>query len=214
MLPSARRASAAASAAGEIGPVAPQRFRDQRLRQGRSASRRQRERMVGSSRPGLSLTRSSTARSGGSSRIFSSALAALRFIASAPSRTTTRQPPSAGVRRRKPAMAAGVVDDDLAALSRLRLRIDSRARPPGGRDGRPRRRGETPDAPARRRARSAARREEPAASRRALGEEKAGEAKGQRRLADAARPGDQPGMRQPAARIGAEQRRFGRLMAR
>src|SRR5579859_640045 len=57
--------------------------------------------MVGSSRPGAWQTSSSRAPLGGSSRTFSRALAALRFISSALSMTTIRQPPSAEVRRRK-----------------------------------------------------------------------------------------------------------------
>ena len=45
---------------------------------GRSSSRRQRERMVGNSRPGAWLTSSSSVRGGGSSSTFSSALAPSR----------------------------------------------------------------------------------------------------------------------------------------
>src|SRR6185437_6475471 len=56
------------------------------------------------------------------------------------------------------------------------------------------------------------RREEPAPAARAFGEEEASEAIGERRLADAARPGDQPGMRQPAAVEGLEQAGLGDLM--
>src|SRR6185312_7996985 len=62
---------------------------------------RQCERMVGNSRPGLAAVMSSSERSEGSSSTFNSALAALRFISSAPSTMTMRQPPSAGVRWRK-----------------------------------------------------------------------------------------------------------------
>ena len=61
------------------------------------ASLRQRERMVGSSRPGACATISSTALGGGSSRIFSTALALLRFISSAESTMATRHCPIAGV---------------------------------------------------------------------------------------------------------------------
>ena len=68
---------------------------------GVSARRRQRERIVGNNRPGLCATSTSSVRRGGSSRIFSSAFAALRFISSAPSTITTRQPPSAAVKCRK-----------------------------------------------------------------------------------------------------------------
>ena len=61
------------------------------------ASLRQRDRMVGSRRPGACATISSTALGGGSSRIFSTALALLRFISSAESTMATRHWPIAGV---------------------------------------------------------------------------------------------------------------------
>jgi hypothetical protein len=52
--------------------------------------RRQRERMVGSSRPGEWLISRITPRAGGSSRVFSTALAALTFRSSAASMIATR----------------------------------------------------------------------------------------------------------------------------
>jgi hypothetical protein len=69
---------------------------------GRSASRRQRERMVGSSRPGEWLTTSSRDFAGGSSRIFSSAFAPAAFSSSAASTIQMRQPPSPAVEPKKP----------------------------------------------------------------------------------------------------------------
>ncbi len=53
--------------------------------QGRNSSRRQRDRKVGSSRPGAWQTRNRTPRGGGSSRVFKTALAALGFRSSAAS---------------------------------------------------------------------------------------------------------------------------------
>ena len=50
----------------------------------------QRERMVGSSRPGECDIRIKAVREGGSSRFFNSALAALMFMSSAGSTITTR----------------------------------------------------------------------------------------------------------------------------
>ncbi|MBK5959539.1 hypothetical protein CCR97_15190 [Rhodoplanes elegans] len=73
---------------------------------GRSASMRQRDRMVGSSRPGEWLTRRSSARRGGSSRIFSSALAPSGyFSSSAASTTQMRQPPPVAVAPKKPTVS-------------------------------------------------------------------------------------------------------------
>ena len=56
------------------------------------------------------------------------------------------------------------------------------------------------------------RRGEEAAAGRALGEEEAREAEGERRLADAARAAQQPGMRQAAGAIRLQQHRLRRLM--
>ena len=87
------------------------------------------------------LTRSSSARCGGSSRIFSTALAALRFISSAPS--TIDDPPAAlaGVRRRKPPTPR---TSSTTISLRSRLRRGSCARSTTrDRHGRRRRRGGT-----------------------------------------------------------------------
>jgi len=72
---------------------------------GRRVRRRQRERMVGSKLPGLCDTSRTNAWGGGSSSTFKSALAALRFMSSAQSTTTTRQAPSPAVLLRKPLTA-------------------------------------------------------------------------------------------------------------
>ena len=80
--PGAAPAAASAAASGS-GPS------------GRRRSSRQRERSVGSSAAGRWQTRRSTARAGGSSRIFRSALAAAPFSSSAASTMATRRPPSA-----------------------------------------------------------------------------------------------------------------------
>ncbi len=56
------------------------------------------------------------------------------------------------------------------------------------------------------------RRREQAGGGRALGEEEAREAEGERRLADAARAAQQPGMRQPAGAVRLQQRRLGHLV--
>ncbi len=180
----------------EIGPMADEQLGPWSRRQGLQSKLRQRERIVGSSRPGLWLESSSTSACGGSSSSLRKALAALRFISSAPSTITTRQPPSAGVSCRKPPMARA---SSTTISLRCRLRFGSKAALDDeqvgmaaggdaaehgmvGRDGERfglRRRAEQP----------AGRRPRPAETREAIG---------QRRLADAARPGDQPGMRQPA----------------
>ena len=62
------------------------------------------------------------ARRGGSSRIFSSALAEAWFISSAPSTTATRQPPSAGVRLMKVLIRR---TSSTAICVRMRLRFSS-----------------------------------------------------------------------------------------
>ena len=126
------------------------------------------------------------ARAGGSSSTFRMALAADGFMSSAPSTTTTRQPPSAGVRLMKPPI--------FRASSTM---IWVRWRPVFSL---------TPSSMV---SRSAC---EPAATRRNTGsagikgerfsrghpgQQSAGEAESQRGLADAVRPGDQPGMVQP-----------------
>ena len=56
---------------------------------------RARERIVGSSAPRRSVRSRKSVFLGGSSRFFRMALAALRFMSSAVSTITTRQPPSA-----------------------------------------------------------------------------------------------------------------------
>ena len=127
--PSARAAPAATSATDS----------------GRSISRRQRERIVGSSRAGAWLTSSSSAFLGGSSRIFSSALAPCGSCSSsAVSTMHTRQPPSPAVEPKNDTVLADVLDPDhgeeLAGLL-----VDRRARAPAGRDAPARRCAAPPD---------------------------------------------------------------------
>jgi hypothetical protein len=101
MLPSPSLARASTSADASSGRWRVSRSATTSSASGCSIRRRQRERMVGSSRPGEWDTSNIKALRGGSSSTFSTALAALRFISSAESMITTRQPPSAGVSDRK-----------------------------------------------------------------------------------------------------------------
>ena len=80
----------------------------------RKSSRRQRERMVGSSRPGAWLTSRKTVLAGGSSSILSKALAPSRSRSSTESMTTARQSDSAGRQAEEIAELAHLLDGDVA----------------------------------------------------------------------------------------------------
>ena len=172
------------------------------------ASLRQRERMVGSRRPGACATMSSTALGGGSSRIFSTALALLRFISSAASTMATRHLPIAGVMCMK------------APSSRTSsTAISARMRPVSGLSVRRRwnrsgcERASTSDRPG---ASAGTSRLSGLAEQASLGlaaQQEAREAPGKRCLADAARSRQQPGMVQAAALMGGEHGLFRRLVA-
>ena len=74
----------------------------------------QRERIVGSRRPGAWLTRKKIVLAGGSSSIFSRAFAADFSRSSMESITTTRQGDNAGVRSKRSPSDADLVDGDVA----------------------------------------------------------------------------------------------------
>ena len=76
--------------------------------------RRQRDRIVGSSRPGAWLTRKKIVFAGGSSSIFSSALAADFSRSSMESMTTTRHGDSAGVRSNRSPERPHLIDGNVA----------------------------------------------------------------------------------------------------
>ena len=99
-LPSARRSSTGqALASGGPTSVVPiacnTAWRRSALPRAERSSRRQRERMVGSSRPGSEEISRNTVRGGGSSSDFRSALAEAMFSSSALSTMTARQVPVA-----------------------------------------------------------------------------------------------------------------------
>ena len=159
--------------------------------------------MVGSSRPGALLTSNSSARVGGSSSTLSSALAPSRCRSSTASTMAMRQPPSPAVEPKNGTAAAHVVDADhgveLAGLlvddALEHQQIALRLRGDAARDrmvGVDRERGRLLHL---RRGRIGMRQHE------------ARETIGQRRLADAGRAADQPGMRNAPALVACEQRR-------
>ena len=115
--PSAISANRARSAAGKSGKSRASKGVISASFNGKRSSRRQRLRMVGKSRVGAEETSSKIARAGGSSSTFRMAFCAWRFIVSAPSTITTRQPPSAAVRVMKPGISRAA-----STLMSLRLR--------------------------------------------------------------------------------------------
>ncbi len=167
--------------------------------------------MVGASRPGFSLTSSSTARAGGSSRIFEHRVG--RIAVHRIGAVQNHDAPSAlgGGEAQKPGDGARVGDDDLASqppAARIIAALDHQE------VGMPTRGDAAEDRMVRRHGKTRGRRrgEQPLPHALARGEKKAREAECQRRLADAARPGEQPGMRQPSRAIGGDERRLGCLM--
>ena len=185
------------------------RARRPRRRAGAASSVRQRERMVGSRRPGAWLTSSSSARGGGSSRIFSSALAPAAFSSSGGSTMQTRQPPSPAVEPKKRTVRR--TSSTAMTVRSLPLFVDRRAPAPEDRCAPARRCAAPPDGrPARASEVALLHRRR---GRIGMGEHEARHAIGERRLADAARAADQPGMRHAAAAIGIEQRLLGLGMA-
>ena len=96
--PSARLAAAAMASSAGFAPRRPEADHGPNnlvFRQRSSRKRRQRERIVGRTWPGRCDTMRISDRCGGSSTIFSNALALLRFRSSAASTMATRQPPKA-----------------------------------------------------------------------------------------------------------------------
>ncbi len=215
MLPPHTAANASASTSSSCGRKRRSSWAATGAASGASISRRQRDRIVGSNRPGLWLTSSSNARSGGSSRILKTAFAALRFISSAPSTMTTRQPSSAAVSRKNSAIARV---SSTTISPRNRRRRGSQARSTVNRSA-------WPPAAMRRNtplSGSTARPVSTGAPRKsaaggavlsALRQQKAGKAKGQGRLADAARPAKQDRVRQPSGAVETLELALGALVA-
>ena len=199
-----RRSVARSSSAAALASPAPRTSGARhvaRRRSGRKIRVRQRERMVGSTRPGAWLTSSSSARGGGSSSTLSSAFSPALFRSSSGSTIATRQPPSPAVEPKNGTRAADVLDaghgEELAGLLvddapqhqkiAVRLAGDAPRHRMVGRHGKRRRvlhRGR---------------------GRIGIGQHEARHAIGQRRLADALLAADQPGVRNAAAAIGVKQ---------
>ena len=87
---------------------------------GWNSSFRQRDRMVGSKRPGTWLTSRKRHLAGGSSSILSKALAADASRSSAASITTTRQSDIAGVTENRSPSSRDLIDADVALRARCR----------------------------------------------------------------------------------------------
>ena len=208
--PGARAAAIAAP------PASPSRQRPAPLRpppangspaSGSRSSRRQRERMVGSSRLGSDEISRNSARCGGSSSDFSSALAALMLSSSALSTITTRQAFSAGSQAQERFEPAHLVDRGCWPRSAWRAVVGPAQHQQARMRQRahlPRRRGLRADleAVARRIALLGSRQHVPR------------QPVGQRRLADALASGDQPGVVHAPAGEGLGQLPLGRAHGR
>ena len=165
---------------------------------GERSSRRQRLRMVGSSRSGAAVTSSCTVRGGGSSSVFSRMFGTTSR--SARSELVDHHHAPAALRRGHRHEAHG--RPRILGPQYLLLALVARVRRHGEEVGM----GGGSDSAEDRMAFRQEQRRLAGRARRHPGQQPAGEAEGQRRLADAGRPGDQPGMMHPARERGFLQR--------
>ena len=174
---------------------------------GRNISLRQRDRMVGSTRAGAWLTSRNSDCCGGSSRTFSSALAALGLSSSTVSTMQTRQPSTAAVEPKNEMVSRVSSTVITVRITPLSLSVRSSvSRPPWAPAATWRATGSDGST------RSVSARCTCGASGIAMREHEPRHPIGQRRLADALRAADQPGMRNTPAAIGVQQRRLGLAM--